>query len=170
MFRRLLLDWSVIRIVMGHACAWKLGLADLSYFDFAFYTLSLRFIDISVAAILSCLGPLLMMLLLARVSRGRRRLSALTSGLTLACCAGAALVAFSQRGFVADAIDEGVLIGCGLALLASAMMAITGFIFPWSAECADALLLDRRAAADRMTVDIFWLCAALILLIAPRGL
>ena len=56
LFRRLLLDWSVIRIVMGRACAWTLGLAGLSYFDFAFYTLSLRFIDISVAAILSCLG------------------------------------------------------------------------------------------------------------------
>ena len=94
----------------------------------------------------------------------------MTGGLALACCADAALVVFSQRDFVADAIDSGVLIGGGLALLASAMMAITGFIFRWSIECADARRRDRCAAADRMTVDIFCLCAALILVNCASGI
>ena len=169
-FRRLLFDWRVAKIVMSRACAWTLGLAGLSYFDFAFYALSLRFIDISVAAIFSCLGPVLMMLFLARISRGRRGLSALTGGLAAACCAGAALVAFSERGFVDGAISGGMLIGLGLALASSATMIITGYIFPWSVGCADALLRDKRLDADRMSVDIFCLCIAVILTNFASGL
>lgn len=168
-FWRLSLDWSVTKIVMSRACAWTLGLAGLSYFDFAFYALSLRFIDISVAAILTCLGPVLMMLLLARISRGRRRLSASTGGLAAVCCVGAALVAFSERGFVEEAIDGKMVIGCGLALVSSAAMIATGFIFPWSVGCADALLRDKRLSADRILVDIYCLCVALILVSFASG-
>ena len=86
-----------------------------------------------------------------------------------ASCAGAVLVVFSQRGFAAGAIDGGMLIGVGLALMSSAAMIITRFIFPWSAGCADALLRERRVAADRMSVDIFCLCAALILVDLGAG-
>lgn len=154
---------GVIRHIGKRAICWSMLFVAIGYVDFTFYALALQFVDISVVAILSELGPLIIILVISRLVRERRPLSWGIGGLALLCFAGAALVVAGQRGFGAGFVDGGMLFGCAIALCAAVITSGAGFVFPWATRCAGELLRDRRIDGERLHAEIFCIAAALLL-------
>lgn len=117
---RLLFSGATWRVLRGRIVCWTMAIVALGRFDFALMALSLKFVDVSITAVLGDMAPLFAILVIAVALRGRHgRLTWRLRGLLLVCFAGAIFVGGSQRGFFGGEAMP-LLLGCAIALSGAA--------------------------------------------------
>ena len=159
---RLTFNRAVLRALRGRVVCWGMILIILGQFDFALIALSLRFVDISIAAVMGEMVPLFAIFIMAIALRGRHgRLTWRLMGLVLACFAGAIFVGASQRGFDAGGAALPLVLGCVIALSGALASGLGAYGIRWAADAANALM---RATdwpdANMAAVELFCLAAA----------
>ena len=170
-YRRLLFDPEVAGLLARSLPSLPLLFLQLNAVEYGFFALSLRWLDVSVAAVLLETWPVLMMVLTAWLLRGSKRYRRLgLSGFALAglAFAGYVLVAASERGSLLpdSGFGEslGLLAGLALVSLASLACACAGFNFRWVSDFVLRLrelsaIPDRGSAAD---AEMFAACVLFI--------
>ena len=119
-------------------------------FGYAAFALSARFVNVSVAATLYELSPAFVMLLTARLFRGRKRFRKLTKttlGLTAVSFAGAGLAVASQNrgGTLAGGLPR-IALGAGLGTLSAVLASFSAAGFKWGADLSSELRGGERDA------------------------
>ena len=144
----LVTDRRVLALVLRRSWSFWILLVVASNFEIVLYVASTRFIDVSVAAVLFELGPILEIILMDRVLRTSevyRAVRPLTLLMVVFCFVGVAfLVAGQHGGFVLwnsssgdSLVDLGV--GVGLAILGVVALSFVAFGFRWGFGLRDEL-------------------------------
>ena len=169
-FGRLLLrDGTVLWQHRGRLMDWALFGTVVGSFDYAFFALSLRFIDIAVATILIETYPLLVILLSSwlyrRERRYRRNLLSLVVLLAV-CFVGFVLLVSSQSESVAGLAAEGfisggVIWGVGLAFGGALAVACAAFTFRWCDSMSREVGGTLTTPVDARRLSLFFMVVAL---------
>ena len=159
---RLIFNRAALRVLRGRFFCGGMILIVLGQFDFALIALSLRFVDISIAAVMGEMILIFAIFVLAIALRGRhRRLTWRLMGLVLASFAGAVFVGASQRGFLAGGETLPLLLGCAIALSGAAAAGLGAYGLRWAVDAASALArADGRPDASATAVELFYLAVA----------
>lgn len=159
---RLLFSGAIWRTLRRRIICWTMAIVVIGQFDFALMALSLKFVDVSITAILGEMVPLFAILVIAIALRGRHgRLTWRLRGLLLICFAGAILVGASQRGFVFGDEALTLALGCALALSGAAASGAGAFSLRWAADAAIALArASGRPDASVAAMELFCLAVA----------
>ena len=142
-YRRLFLDARVWSRALPKVFVWAMVFAVISHMDSTFFTLSLGFVDVSVAAILFETWPILMVLLIVFLFRDedryqRNMLSVVP--LMLMGFVGFGFVVISQfGGFSGDYDFVSLLLGVGLAVVGAGVSSLGAFTFRWGADLSSDL-------------------------------
>ena len=135
----------------------------LAYSDMAFFALSVRFVDVSVSAMLYETRPVLLVALTGWLFRSEaryRRVDAATVCLLSASAFGSALVLASQADDLTFAVLDGsfarnAATGAFLALLASTVSSLSAFGFKWSSDLADEAGNADGREETRASLELF---------------
>lgn len=131
--------WQHRNIVARHIPNILLLISVINGFDYALLALSVRFVDVSVAAVLFEMWPIFFVLLRANLEK--QHLSLTTFMLLFPAVAGLAFVIFSQSeaGNVIEGVSKDVLLGGVLAFLGGLASACTAFSFKWALDLQNKL-------------------------------
>ena len=150
-FRPIILNRLVWTTIRRHLLRWAMLLAVLNSFQYALFSWATRFIDVSIAAVLLELWPIMVILFMARLltaQRGYRK--NITSILPLLAVAFAGLgfvVASQAGGFQIGGNSASTMIkGFSLALAAAIVGALDAVTFRWGQDVADQLQKDGMIA------------------------
>ena len=158
---RLTFNRPVMRALRGRVICRGMVLIVLGQFDFALIALSLRFMDISIAAVMGEMVPLFAIFIMAIALRGRHvRLTWRMMALVATCFAGAIFVGASQRGFAAGGETLPLVLGCAIALSGALASGLGAYGIRWAADAANALMraIDRPDAS-MAAMELFCLAA-----------
>ena len=147
-----------------------LVLGAISGLDYALFTYSTRFVDVSVAAVLFELWPLFSVPLMAALTRRKGRYARITLGSMLLLSggfAGAAFVVASQSGRFGGA---GVLptfdlaLGASLAVLSAVAVAVALAVclFRWSEDLVERLPGHARDSWGHLDLELFAVAVAIV--------
>ena len=156
------LVWTKVR---KNLVRWAMLMAVFNSFQYAFFSWSTRFIDISIAVVLLELWPIMVILLLARLlpdeqeGEGgyRRNLRGLLPLLAVAF-AGLGFVITSQTGgfYIGGGPLTQLVKGASLALLSAFVGALDAFTFRWGRDLAKELQDSGVAGGyDRANLTLF---------------
>ena len=159
---RLLFNGATWRVLRGRIVCWTMTIVILGQFDFALMALSLKFVDVSITAVLGEMAPLFAILVIAVALRGRHgRLTWRLRGLLLVCFAGAIFVGGSQWGFLFGGEAMPLLLGCFIALSGAAASGAGALSLRWAADAAGVLArAPGRPDASVVAMELFCLAAA----------
>ena len=163
-YRSVLLNTEVISLVGRSVKSWIFLGAVILSFDYALFSWSANFIDVSVSAILFELWPLLLIPLTAWLLREggvyRKNIRSLIPFLVVAFV-GLGFVVVSQTGGfnLENTSGFNLIAGVVLALLAAAAGACTAFTFRWGKDLADQLPVDT-GSSRRFPLSLFGAVAA----------
>lgn len=143
-YRSVLLNGKVLTLAWRSIKSWSLLFALPHAVEYALFSLSTNFIDVSISAVLLELWPLFIIVLAAWLLReGGQYRKNLRSAIPLAlvALAGLAFVVISQTGGfnLGNTSLFNLAAGSVLALLAAAATACTAFTFRWGKDLADQL-------------------------------
>ena len=158
--RRLLFSSSVWNRILPRIWVWAMVFAVISHFDSTFFTISLRFIDVSIAAILFETWPIVMVLLILFLFRRERRYEQnLSSTLPLMLMGfwGFSFVVSSQFGaFAWNRELMQLALGVVLAFLGAGVSSLGAFTFRWGADLSRVLTeLGEEEEGDEFALDMF---------------
>ena len=145
-----------------------LVLGAISGLDYALFTYSTRFVDVSVAAVLFELWPLFSVPLMAALTRRKGRYARITLGSMLLLSggfAGAAFVVASQSGRFGGA---GVLptfdlaLGASMAVLSAVAVALAVCLFRWSEDLVERLPGHARDSWGHLDLELFAVAVAIV--------
>ena len=151
-----------VLIAIGkRAISWSIVLMAIKHFEFALFSWSLRFVDVSVSAILHESWPIMLIALTGWLYRGesRYRESSLSLWVMLAFgFIGVALVVLSQSG-----IDQGLAsldfiawsLGIALALSGAGLASLNAFGFKWGTDLSRYLTREHSYASGKFSLDLF---------------
>ncbi len=147
-FRPAFLNCSLWRAVRPRLAHPGLPMGVLNSLQYAVFAWSLRYVDVSIAAVLLESWPILLVIFLYRLMPGdfpRRRLRDLLPMLALGF-AGAVLVVASRPGGLrpGNGLSLELAAGVFLAVLASVLGALDAFTFRWGRDLAGDLLDGRE--------------------------
>ena len=142
--------WQNRSIIRGHIPNILLLISVINGFDYALLALSVRFVDVSVAAVLFEMWPIFFVLLRANLEK--QHLAFTTFMLLFPAVAGLAFVIFSQSepGSGIGGVSGDTLLGGALAFLGGLASACTAFSFRWALDLQNKLpdppVEEERAA------------------------
>ena len=144
MFRRILLDRRVWTVVARNILRWTLLMAVLNSFQFALFSWSTWFVDISVAAVLMEMWPVFMVFLMSRLLTQqlgyRRNVGTVLPLLALGFVGVGFCVASQGGGFgVSEVSGVRLMTGVGLGLGAAVLGGFDAFTFRWGEDLAGQL-------------------------------
>ncbi len=158
------------KLALGRLCSWTMFLALLGYLDLAVFSWSTRYIDVSVAAVLWELWPLVMILFLHRlIGSGRYRRFTLGDLLLLGFgFAGFGFVVAGQSGGFGELLSftaslGATLLGVALALAAVVLGSLAAFGYRWGLDLKVALPAGLVAGRSPASVDLFCVIFATLL-------
>lgn len=158
-YRPLLLNRSFWAAAGVGAVSWTALFSVLNSLEYALFSASVRFVDVSISAVLFDLWPIFIILLIAWLlpDEGyRKNLQGILPFLTVAFI-GLGFVVISQiggfqfGGGVASRLALGIL----LALLSALAGALTGFTFRWGRDLAERLRAASDVGYDRGSLNLF---------------
>ncbi len=133
----LIFDKKVMGIIARRVPNWAMLFAVIGNLDFTMFTWSLRFIDVSISAVLIEIWPIFLIFLVARLLGERyKKITIEMVGLSFLCFIGVAFVVNSQFGTGVSENNTStpmLVIGTVLALGGAIAAALTAFIFKWGA-------------------------------------
>lgn len=133
----LIFDKKVMGIIARRVPNWAMLFAVIGNLDFTMFTWSLRFIDVSISAVLIEIWPIFLIFLVARLLGERyKKITIEMVGLSFLCFIGVAFVVNSQFGTGVSENNTStpmLVIGTVLALGGAIVAALTAFIFKWGA-------------------------------------
>lgn len=148
----LIFDKKVMGIIARRVPNWAMLFAVIGSLDYTMFTWSIRFIDVSISAVLIEIWPIFLIFLVARLLGERyKKITIGMVGLSFLCFIGVAFVVNSQFG---TGISENntssamLVIGTVLALGGAIAAALTAFIFKWGAIVGKEVsnVLDKNKA------------------------
>lgn len=148
----LIFDKKVMGIIARRVPNWAMLFAVIGSLDYTMFTWSIRFIDVSISAVLIEIWPIFLIFLVARLLGERyKKITIGMVGLSFLCFIGVAFVVNSQFG---TRISENntssamLVIGTVLALGGAIAAALTAFIFKWGAIVGKEVsnVLDKNKA------------------------
>ena len=155
-YPKVLLDRRTLGVIWPRLLSWAVVFTVIGNFDYTLFTLSLRFVDVSVSAILVEMWPIFLALLVHRLLGERYKpVSLELIGLSALCFFGVAFVVSSQIGGSETQSSSTsaymVAIGSALALCGALAAALTAFAFKWSVDLSGELAtrLGVRAGGRR---------------------
>ena len=158
-YRPLLLSKSFWAAAGVGAVSWSAFWSLFVSLDYALFSASARFIDVSISAVLFELWPILMIVLIARLlpDEGyRKNLRGIFPFLAVAFI-GLYFVVASQTGGLQ--FDGGasyrLVIGISLALLSVVAGSLAAFTFRWGRDLAERLLAGSTVGYDRISLYLF---------------
>ena len=163
----LIFDKKVMGIIARRVPNWAMLFAVIGNLDFTMFTWSLRFIDVSISAVLIEIWPIFLIFLVARLLGERyKKITIEMVGLSCLCFIGVALVVNSQFG---TGISENntssamLVIGTALALGGAIAAALTAFIFKWGALVGKEVsnVLDKNKSI--ISLELFCVVFALFI-------
>ena len=141
-----------------------LVLAGVAALDYAFFALSLKFIDVAVAAILFETWPVFIILLAAWLFRGEGRFRKIGFGTVgLICLSLAGFVfAVASQGAGFSSLDLGLfwraVFGVALVVVGTVLAALPAFGWRWSADLSN----DLSGESGGGSLDLFCLVVSLL--------
>lgn len=165
-YRSLLFDRAVIRLLGSRIIVWAILLALIGKFEIAFFALSTRFVDVSVAAILYETWTIVMIIVTARLfqKQGRyRRVNVGMFAMLSVGLAGFAFVIVSQvGGFSAVAFDFNSETIYGLVIVIVAMWLAgdnNARILRWGSDIGQTLSQDDDRKEQQRSLELFGVMA-----------
>ena len=165
-------NWDSLSFVGRRLFSREMAGILLSYFDFAVLALALRWIDVSVGAVIYELWPVALIFIVARWTGGRSGLFDVRMVVLLLMAFGGVVlvVACQDSGFLwggtgfAGTSDVSVYFGISLALGAAFITAFTGFSWVWSHNCVrdESLPVRFKGRRSRRSLEMFFLLVALV--------
>ena len=171
-YKHYLQNTSILKILGRRAFSWTILLIIIgNNFDHALFAWSVRFIDISVAAVLVEIWPILVILLMDRFVKGygHKKIDLTTLLLVAVCFLGVAFVIGSQTGgflWTGERLENmglSSVVGVVLALAAALAIAFAAFGFKWANEVTHELSLEHQARSSDLPIDWFCVVAALVI-------
>ena len=159
-YRPLLLSKSFWAAAGVGAVSWPAFWSLFVNLDYALFSTSARFVDVSISAVLFELWPILMIVIIARLlpDEGyRKNLRGILPFLTVAFI-GLYFVVASQTGglqFGAGTSSRLWAIGILLALLSAVAGSLGGITFRWGRDLAERLLAESTVGYDRTSLYLF---------------
>ena len=155
-YRAMFSDGRVWQLAWKRAPSWIILIWTIGFMDVALFAWSAKLIDISVAAVLHQLSPIMMVLIIQRifVSQGRyQKIGPIKIFLFALAVVGAAMVIVSQSGgfgaFNLGGASAYVLaLGVALAIGAAMLDAATSLGFKWGVDLAAELPEVHRRSKD----------------------
>lgn len=135
----------MLTLISRRLLTWLMLFIIINQFMYGLFAWSIRFVDISVAAILLETWPILLILFTAFLFRGQRRYREVTPDMILLLLVGFLAFAFvgaSQTGGFGDWDKSALLdtlVGIGIVLMAVIAAAFSAFGFRWGADLRQAL-------------------------------
>ena len=167
---RFLLDRRIWRLVRLRVLSWAMLLVVIGSFQFALFTWSTQFIDISMAAVLLETWPILLIVLTGRLFRNERRFDGTSSnvfGFAIVGLVGFAFVTASQSPHVAEfVVLKGVSVislalGVLLVVLAAGAGALeAAFNLRWGVDSACELSAYMGDSKKSDALDLFFVVIA----------
>ncbi len=151
-FRSLIFDRHNFLNMVSQSFGWMMFFAAFGKFEFVWYALSTRFIDISAAAILYETWPILMVFVMSWLFRGESRYRRITAGtalLLVLCFLGYVFVIASE----AEKFDNlesterlELVLGVGLVVFAAVIGGVhNAVIFRWGAKLSERLFYSGKS-------------------------
>ena len=155
-FRKVLRETDVRRIVLGRVLTWTMAFIVLQQFDFALFALASRFVDISVVVVIFGAATIVRVLLMARLFRGYRTVWPDGALLLLTGLLGLWFAVASDSGTFLGlgSSAPGTSVGVSLAVLAATAAGLTAFGLRWGVNLARALPGEKVGDADSLLVSI----------------
>ena len=142
-YPKISLDRKTLGVILPRLLSWAVLFTVIGNFDYTLFTWSLRFVDVSVSAILVEMWPIFLALLVYRLLGERYKpISLELIGLSALCLFGVAFVVNSQLGGSETHPPQPaymVAIGSALAIGGALVAALTAFAFKWSADLSGEL-------------------------------
>ena len=145
-YPKVALDRRTLGAIRPRILSWAILFAVVGNFDYTLFTWSLRFVDVSVGAVLVETWPVFLTLLVYRLLGERYKpLSFDLACLTALCFVGVGFVVNSQLSVGVSETESSarnaysVALGSLLALAGALAAALTAFIFKWSASLSREL-------------------------------
>ena len=167
--RTLFTDPGVWALILKRAPSWAILFAIISQFEYAIFSQSIRFIDVSVATILFETYHVLIILLTAWLfrSESRYRKIRLDMGLLLLLgFVGFGFVVSSEAGRVDWVDSSGLFVflpGLLLALLSAGIAACSAFNLRWGADVSAELASNSQGRWTRDDSDLFCVVVASVI-------
>ena len=169
-YHRQLFDREILQAVSRNWRSWSLLGISVGFFDYAVFSWSLKYIDVSVASVLYETWPLLMILLIGVIFKGENRYEKVGSSgwvFLLMGFAGLVFVILSQTDDTTLKIENtslfSILFGALLALTAAIMGAIVGGCsIRWGATVLHDIPDHKQKETDRDLTVLFVLIGILL--------
>ena len=157
-FRLVFLNKDVWDAIRKRLVRFAILCAVLNSFQYALFSWSTHFVDVSIAAVLLELWPIMVILLLAKLlseELGYRRNIRTILPLLLLAFAGLWFVVASQTGSLSIAGNPLIKLipGVSLALLAAVVGAFDAFTFSWGQDLANKLLKSNREKDNSLNIS-----------------
>ena len=177
----LLFNANILRLIAGRAIDHKIALSIAANFNFAFLAWSIRFVDVSISAIMFGTWPIFIVIIHDRLYKYEERYHRLSSQILL-------LIAFGLLGFAFIVVGQAggfqnvetgglaeLIIGVVLAALGAIATACNAFGFRWGTDLAQEISgAGGPVAADdapaQSDLDFLGLLVALLIASAVSGL
>ena len=161
-YKSLFFRWATWVIVLQNIVSLPILLFIIAHFDFTFFALSTRYIDVSVTTILFESWPIFMIFVVGLLFRGERRYQKITIW-TISLLAmgflGFAFAVLSESGefnwFHDTTSGLRLLWGIVAALIAVAVTTLAAFGFRWGADIGKELARDIAIDKDVRSLDLF---------------
>ena len=167
-YRRMFFNWATWHLIIRRLFRLPFLLAFISFFDIAAIAFSVKFIDVSVAAVLFETGPILQIVLLSRVIEGRyRKLTRRTFLLLALAFAGVVCVIIGQRGGIGNATEVSALsmvLGVVLVLCGAGISSFVVFVHRWGIYVSKELQTRTGPAGPTEpanSIDLFCVVAGM---------
>lgn len=165
MFRDVLFNATVIQIIVQRLPTWSMLFMLINQFEYALFGLAIRFVDVSVAAVLFETWPIAVILLTASLFRRESRYGKIRKEMLLLLVMGFIgfwFVAASQSGSfgnLGDAQFGTTLVGIGLVVMAAFAAAVAAYGIRWGVDLRRALPPNLVEHKDIELVEV---CCVLI--------
>ena len=171
-YRRLVTDRRIMGIVLRRVVSWSIVWVAVSNFEIVLYAVSTRFIDISVAAVLFELGPVVEIIFMDRILRTTgvyRALRPSTLVMIAFCFVGVAFLVAGQHG--GFALWEGSTSGSLFSLLGGVVLAFFGVValalvalgYKWGFRLSAELRASGVEGFSEFSLSLFCILMALLI-------
>ena len=164
----LLRNRETLSLIVRRTFSWTMLIIVIVNFDFALFVWSTQFIDISVAAILFEIWPIILIFLMLRLLKEEGRYRRITLGMFLMLAVsfiGFVFVVLSQegaKGIVDSSSSMNLAIGIGLVLAAAIAASLTAFSFKWGSDLSKELP-GGDDGEEKESVELFSIVTAFVI-------
>ena len=161
-YRTLFFDRGIWALVSQRLLSLPIILFIVAHFDFAFFALSTRFIDISITTILFESWPIFLILTVWWLFRNEKRYRSITPWTILLLClgfVGFAFVILSEAGGIYQLRNThsiwNLIWGILLAIISVGITTLAAFGLRWGADLGKTLAAELETGKDKVSLELF---------------